>query len=544
MKSAMIRIILLSCIGLGAIGGACKSGKDAVTEVPENKPVTNPLTCAAQYEQSDYSVYRLSEDGVRIGDVMPYFDSSTGMFNVYYLKDIWNDATNRRHPWYALKTDNFYSYTGLAAGEVLSCSSNPCSQDFALGTGSIVKANSTYYAFYTGHNPNYPSSCTTTKEGVMLATSNSLSSAFTKNTSFATIYAPANQGYDTNDNFRDPYVFYDDASAKYVMILAARKNVNGTWKGVIPYYTSTDLSSWTYQGVLYDGGLQSFFMMETPEIFKSGSNYYLLFSDYDSKQVYYRKSTSLTGNWSKPAGFDRFDGKGLYAAKTAADANGNRYIFGWTYVQTNNSDTGTPLWGGNLVVHKLNTKANGDLAVSIPPSLKANLETQTQAIIKNSERGNVTTTDAAKHSYTISSSASFDVASVIFEPLSLDRYKINAQVSYTSSSKDFGFMIGACDATDQFYSLRFIPSQNRFSLDKTTRSQITNTTVATTDVPIALSPNTVYDVQIVIENSMLVVYINNEVALSTRIYKATNTSWGVFSDSSTASFNNITVTKP
>lgn len=522
---------------------SCKSGKEAVVEAPENKPAISTLSCAAPYEQSDYSIYTLSEDAVKIGDVMPYFDSSTGFFNVYYLKDIWSDVVNRRHPWYCLKTNNFTSYSPLA-GEVLSCSSNPCSQDFAIGTGSIIKSNSTYYAFYTGHNPNYPSSCTATREGVMLATSTSLNSAFAKNTSFSTLYAPVNLGYDQNDNFRDPYVFYDDLSAKYYLILAARKNVNGTWRGVIPYYTSSDLLNWSYQGVLYDGGLQNFFMMETPEIFKMGDTYYLLFSDYDSKNIYYRKSTSLTANWNKPDGLDRFEGKGIYAAKTAADDNGNRYIFGWTYIQDGNSDTGTPKWGGNLVVHKLYAKANGDLAVTIPPTVEASLETQNYSITKNSQRGNVINTVAGSHSYTVSSSASFDIANVIFEPINLERYKISAQVSYTSAAKDFGFMIGACDATDQFYSLRFIPSQNRFSLDKINRSQITSSTVAATDVPLTLTPNATYDVQIVIENSMLVVYINNEIALSTRVYKATNTSWGVFSDNSSASFNNIKVTKP
>jgi beta-fructofuranosidase len=51
-------------------------------------------------------------------------------------------------------------------------------------------------------------------------------------------------------------------------------------------------------------------------------------------------------------------------------------------------------------------------------------------------------------------------------------------------------------------------------------------------------------VQIVIENSMLVAYINNEVALSTRIYRASNTNWGIFSDNSNATFTNIVVNKP
>lgn len=105
-------------------------------------------------------------------------------------------------------------------------------------------------------------------------------------------------------------------------------------------------------------------------------------------------------------------------------------------------------------------------------------------------------------------------------------------------------MIGACDGYENFYSLRFVPSQNRFRLDKTVRSGSTCITVAYNDVPYVFSLNTLYDIQIVIESSILAVYINNEVALCSRVYKASNTNWGILADNSTATFYNIKVTKP
>lgn len=503
---------------------------------------TSSLSCDAQTEQTDYSIYRMVSDGSRIGDVMPYYDSTSNSFYVYYLKDIWNDATNKRHPWHGFKTTDFYSYSELSAGEILSCNTNSCAQDFALGTGNIIKNGSNYYAFYTGHNPNYPSSCVTKKEGIMLATSTSLNTNFTPNTSFATIYPPTGQGFDENDNFRDPYVFWDANSSQYIMLVSARKNVSGTWKGVIVKYTSTNLINWTYQGVLYDGGSQNFFMMETPEIFNIGSTYYLLFSDINSKFLYYRKSNSINGPWSMPSGSDRFDGTGFYAAKTATNGT-DRYIFAWTNILTGNTDSGTWAWGGNLAVHKLYQKANGDLAVAIPHTLKNKMETTNYTPVQNSQWGNVTPLSGGL-SYQLSSTANFDVTNIIYDPINLPNYKISTSVSFSSCNKDFGFMIGACDGYENFYSLRFVPSQNRLSLDKTIRSQLNTSTVTYNDVPYTFSPNILYDIQIVIENSILTVYINNEVALSSRVYKASNTSWGIFTDNSTASFYDIKVTKP
>lgn len=542
IKYLLPKEFCLVVISLLLNGCSSESLKESSMNFETASLTTSSLSCDAQAEQTDYSIYRMVSDGNRIGDVMPYYDSITSSFYVYYLKDIWNDAINKRHPWYGFKTNDFYSYSELSAGEILSCNTNGCSQNFALGTGNIIKKGSKYYAFYTGHNPNYPSTCVTKKEGIMLATSTSLNANFTPNSSFTTIYPPTGQGFDENDNFRDPYVLWDTTSSQYIMLVSARKNVSGTWKGVIAKYTSTNLLNWNYQGVLYDGGTQNFFMMETPEIFKIGSTYYLIFSDINSKYLYYRKSNSINGSWSLPSGSDRFDGTGFYAAKTATDGI-DRYIFAWNNILTGNTDAGSWGWGGNLAVHKLYQKSNGDLAVAIPHTLKNKMETTNYTPVQNSQWGNITPLSGGL-SYQLSSPADFDVANIIYEPINLDNYKISASVSFSNCNKDFGFMIGACDGSENFYSLRFVPSQNRFSLDKTVRSLLTSSTVAYNDVPYSFSPNILYDIQIVIENSILTVYINNEVALTNRVYKASNTNWGIFTDNSTASFYDIKVTKP
>jgi beta-fructofuranosidase len=162
----------------------------------------------------------------------------------------------------------------------------------------------------------------------------------------------------------------------------------------------------------------------------------------------------------------------------------------------------------------------------------------------NSQWGNVTNTVPGQQTYHLISPADFDVANVIYNPIAQQKFKISTTVNYASSSRDFGFMIGACDGFNDFYSLRFVPSQNRFSFDKTPHGSITSTTVADNDVPITLAPNTDYTVDIVVENSMVVVYINNVAALSCRIYKAQTTNWGIFTDHSDVTFKNILVTNP
>ena len=498
------------------------------------------FACTAPAEGTTYTIYREVSDGTDIGDAMPYYDAASNSTTIYYLKDVWNNATNQHHPWYAFTTSNFYSYAEVAGGELLGSSAATCAQDFAIGTGSVVQRNGTYYGFYTGNNPN-AASCTNQKEGIMLATAPGLGQKFTKQTSFATIYAPAGQGYDANDNFRDPYVYYDAGSSQYVLLVAARKDVGGgNFKGVIARYTSPDVLTWAYQGVLYDGGTDNFFNMECPSFFKLGSTYYLLFSDQGSQQVFYRKSSSPTGPWSKPSGSARLDGNGFYAARAITDKYGDNYLFAWVNRQQNNADTGSRLFGGNLVVHKFYQQANGDLAVTIPHTLKSYQEAKAVSLTPAAQTGSVATSAGSTYALTSTSSLS----SLAFNPIQAARFKISTTVNYSSAGKDFGFMLGACDGTNNFYSLRFVPSQNRFSLDKVSRSSLTTSTVASTDVPFSLSPNTDYALTIVEENSVVVVYLNDVAALTCRVYRAPQASWGLFADNATATFKNLTVTVP
>jgi beta-fructofuranosidase len=229
----------------------------------------------------------------------------------------------------------------------------------------------------------------------------------------------------------------------------------------------------------------------------------------------------------------------VWMAPAFTDKYGDNYLMGWVNRQEGNSDTGNRQWGGNLVVHKLYQQANGDLAVTIPHTLKANLEAKSIALVKNAQAGTITA--GTTNTYTLASTTSTFLNSVVFNPIMATKFKMSTTINYASATKDFGFMLGACDNYNGFYSLRFIPSQNRFSLDKTDRRNVTISSTSV-DMPFQLSPNTDYTVDIVEENSVVVVYLNNTVALTCRVYRAPQASWGLFADNATATFKNLTVT--
>ncbi|WP_310594054.1 glycoside hydrolase family 32 protein [Flavobacterium sp.] len=523
---------------------SCESNDDKtipkpVLPKPNPEPTVKNLQCTPQIEQSDYSIYKLGSDAKRIGDLMPIYDAASNKFYLYYLKDVWDDNSNQRHPWYALSTTDFSSYKEISS-EIVSSSSDRCDQDFAIGSGSVIVKDNKYYAFYTAHNPNFPSSCVNTKEGIMLATSSNPEAGFTKNKLFTTIYAPKGLQFDEQDNFRDPYVFEDGGT--YYMLVSARAKIGGVFKGVISYYTSKDLLSWSYDGIFYDGGTKTYTVMETPQVFKMGSMYYLIFSDIDSRKVTYRKSSSAIGPWSRPVDSEFLDGKDFYAAKAVTDGK-DAFIMGWTARTENNLDSGVKTWGGNLVVHKLKQNSNTDLMLTIPDAVSKGIQTNVTLEL-NRKIGVFEKTDVNKESYKLTSSSLNNITAVFYEPIDAPRYLISTTVSYSNSNKDFGFFLGACDENNNVISLRFIPSENKISLDKKPRSSLSGTTISDNETFFKFEPNVDYDVKVVIENSIVVIYVNNQVALSSRVYGATNTSWGVFADNSSVFFKTITVTKP
>ncbi|MFQ9877408.1 MAG: hypothetical protein ACLRW4_02755 [Ruminococcus sp.] len=119
-------------------------------------------------------------------------------------------------------------------------------QDQFIFAGSICEdREGKYHAFYTGYNRDYP------KQGkpsqvLMHAVSEDLKH-WTK-TQDAVTFVPQ-PGYDPDD-WRDPFVLWDDESEKYILILGARlEGDKHKTTGRTVYFTSDNLADWEFQGI-------------------------------------------------------------------------------------------------------------------------------------------------------------------------------------------------------------------------------------------------------------------------------------------------------
>lgn len=501
-----LKHILLYLPMLAVTSMSC-SDNEYVSNDPDAAP--NEPTC---YDVNDlfrpYDIFFKPSHGW-VGDPMPYYEN--GKFYVFYLQDA-RDGGATFHPWYLATTSDLVTYTD--EGEAIPCGEDK-SQEDALGTGSVFKHNNVYYAFYTAHNGEL-----SPKEKIYLATSTDLKT-WTKQPEFS---LQASDGYDANE-FRDPTIIEENGIFK--MLLSSRADYKGSWRAVIAQYTSTDLLNWTLDTPFYDD--PTTMMLECPDVFTMGEYQYLIYSniDDDNRMVHYRYRKTGVEEWTIPSP-SNLDSKAFYAGKTTSDGT-NRYIFGWCPTRDNHKDSGSFSWGGSLVAHQLVQNADGTLYTKIPQSVSEKVSASSNLSIIASRNN-----QPASSSYTLSGSDNNA------DYVTFDRIEGLSKLTTTikaNAATNFGFEFGACGNRREVYTVTFNITEAKLQLNKELR--LAGSSEIITSVPLLLADNNEYKVTLFIENSICVLYVNDQIAFTNRIYKMSDNPWRIFSNDGTVTFSDF-----
>lgn len=468
--------------------------------------VDKTTTCQSGDENGRFDTFFKPPVGW-FGDPFPYYEN--GMFYIYYLQD-WRGTQPYMHPFHLITTTDvsFFDYQG----EILPVGSSSA-QDASLCTGSIIKSreNGFYYMFYAGHkfnnDPNTPT------QAVLLGVSKDLKNWVKDETFYLSISA---DGYNRND-FRDPFVYFDNESNEYKMIITTQRNGQGT----LALYTSSDLHHWVLQDPFYVDSSTP--ILECADLFKEGDWWYLIYSNVNDRKVHYKYSKSQNGPWITPPQ-PTIDGIAYYAGKTASDG-ASRYIFGWC--PTRIGDGAEDQWGGSLVTHRIVSQDDGTLKVTIPPAMDNKfLRKKDNAILKQS--GSIVQ-NGDNYILSASSDATY--------PRIGEASKIIASVEASTVTDVFGFTFGACDDNDDVYAIKFDLKKNKLAMYKKTN----NVEDIQTEVYLPVPSNYIFNIKIIIEKSVCVLYVNNEIAFTNRITKMNNNPWTIFSEKGTIEFTNLQV---
>ena len=466
------------------------------------------------------------------GDFIPFYDNGT--YWIFYLHDSRkNGKQGLNIPWHLLSTKDFVKFTYY--DEVIQAG-NKDDQDFNIYTGNVVKADGTYHAFYTGDNPSFP------KKGKKLqAVMHAVSDNLIKWEKIPEDTFYSDESIYEKDDWRDPFVFWNEEKREFWMLLAARiKEGPSNRRGCTALCTSKDLKKWKICEPLWSPNI--YYTHECPDLFKIGKWWYLIFSTFsDCMVTHYRMSKSLNGPWLSPAN-DSFDGRAFYAAKTASD-NKRRYIFGWNPTRDKEKDYSRWDWGGNLVVHEVVQNSDGTLSVKMPDTINEAFKDKLPA----SFIPMIGKWDIQKN---IISSYPEDSFSCILSKDEIPSLcKISSNIKFEDKVKNFGIMVRASNDLEETYYIRFEPDRSRLVFDSWPRESIDPVFSYVSDSPfwigqerpIKLIAGTTYKVEIIIDNTICEVYVNNEIAMSTRIYDFGEGKFGFFVRDGKASFSDVEI---
>lgn len=498
---ALFMIGIITFISIG-----CSDQKVEVEPVEETIEEENYLGESIE----DHVVFPASIEGL-VGDTMPFYDN--GEYNIFYLADQ-RDGKQGYHPWGLIKTSDFTSYDDK--GVVINYGETVEDQDIALGTGSVIKAkDGTYHAFYTGHNDMYEP-----KEAVMHAVSTDMENW--EKIPEDTLYA--NDNYSQND-FRDPYVFYVEAENSYSMLVATRKdNI-----GVIARYTSEDLKTWEDKGVFFENDMGTDSNLECPTLLSYKGKWYLSFSDqWPHRLVHYRMADRFQGPFEIPEQ-DIFDCNGFYAGRMETDGE-KLFVVGWNGTKKKHTDSEDYDWGGNMVTHQLYQREDGslfpvlneDLEKLLSNELTLRPEKMTGSAEFTETEGNIS---FAGEQYEMAG----------FKEL-MGSYLIKTTIRDFDKEGMFGFCFDTNEESVGNLNIIFNGANKRIEFYN--GSNIMERTVQSY-VDYDLAEKDELNVSMLVSDGVVCMYVNDEIAFTTRMYMSQGSDFGVFSVNSKVSFDGL-----
>lgn len=446
-------------------------------------------------------------EGAWVGDLIPYY--SDGKFYAYYLHDP-RSVPNKyaeETTWHLATTEDFVKveYQGEAIKRGGSDEYN-----FNNYTGSVIQdSQGKYHAFYTAFNENKPYFKDKSVQLVMKAVGDDLQQ-LTTDPDF--IFPSDGVIYEEFD-WRDPFVFWVEEEACYYMLLASRRQGAGDLRGgCISLSKSKDLEHWEYCEPFYDPKM--YITMECPEVFKLGDYWYLVFSTFSDRfTTHYRYAKSLSGPWIIPED-DVFDTRANYAIKTASDGQ-RRIAFGWIASKKGENDFGPWDWGGTMVFHEL--KQNPETGTLTAVALES-VTNYYQKEVPLSTPVFYNQQTEAKNKL-----QSETLGAILFDS---PQENFSAELTFTvEQAKEFGIALHVDEGMEKGYFLRMLPEQNLVAWDQWPRAekgeyqwQIKGDIPYQVETSRLLPSAEEYHVKIIREGSLCVVYINNQIALSTRLY--------------------------
>lgn len=457
-----------------------------------------------------------------VGDVIPFYDH--GVFKPFYLRNYRNNMDAEHHD----------SWVMLSTTDHLHFEEHDTKIDAA--TGSVVFHDGMYHMFATLFKSR------PMKNVIIHAVSPDLDAWTILDDTLMSDNAIYEEAH-----FRDPFVFWNEEDACWWMIMAAREKGPTLRRGCVGLCKSDDLVTWRHCPPLYSPE-DANCCFECPDFFRWGDWYYIVFSSYsDRYQTLYRMSRSPNGPWITPR-LDTFDSRAFYAAKTASDGK-QRFIYGWNPTREINehhfdprkeygTDNHTWDWGGHLIVHELIQQEDGTLYVkpveAVNHALTGNLPIDFRPLQGSWE----------KQPEALSINACGTYACALLGRLP-KLCRIHTDITFSDKPLQIGIALGVDETFTRGNYILLEPRRGRLQYKTSLRTDPQTGNIFPWEVeserPIALEPKVRHSLTLFRQDDVLVIYLDDAVALSTRMYQDYDGQIGLFAEDCSASFSHSSI---
>ena len=436
-------------------------------------------------------------EGFWFGDCMPFGKGDE--FYLFHQRDNRNPGPfGEPFGWCLATTKDFVHY--IDKGTAIPRGSDT-DQDQFIYAGSVFEDKEhTYHAFYTGYNREFPK-LGKASQVLMHATSKDL--LHWEKTEEALTFTPQ-PGYD-KDDWRDPFVIYEEDKDRYRLILGARK-LNGQKRinGCTVQFFSKDLKEWEFGGQFWAPELYT--MHEMPDLFRIGDWWYHIVTEYsDKSKMIYRMSRSIEGPWIAPYD-DAFDGRAYYAGRTFL-LNGERIVFGWVPTKVDCDDKNQFEWGGTFMPHKIVQRADGTLGcLPVPGILKAFINGQ--QIQPCTVKGEGKRTEKILHGDTS------------------DLFKFECNLEYKEGSRYASINFYENEETGDEYSFKLLFQEDRIVFDVTPNQPWFQCMNIGLERPFRFESGKKYHITLIVDDTIATLYVD-DVALNSRFYSKFGTALSI-----------------
>lgn len=437
--------------------------------------------------------------GEMCGDLMPFYEN--GVYTFIYLY---------KYCIYAVETKDFVHYDNF---RIVLQNGTPQEQDWHAATGSVCKCKDQYYFYYTGFCEGNRGKEGKYEQAILRAVSRDMIS-WEKDKEF--MFSPDEEHF-AGRHWRDPHVFWNKALGKYSMLVTAcEKDGEENRSGCTAVYVSDDILNWEYYNTICSPGIYP--TLECQDCFEINGKWYLTYSSYEKQwETKYKVADAFEGPWITPAWDDKFDGRDFYAAKTVFDGK-HRYLVGWQSIRKDCKNDSPYVWGGNVVVHELVQRKNGELGVKMPDTIR-------QAFTSPLERNVVVKRGEWDTGKIISGKAAAGFGLIELSPMK-NVCLIKATLKWTKDTHAVGIMFHIYgEKMEQWCQLRLELSHNRIALEKSGKTE--KDQFFDEERPIYFREDQYAEITVLTSNDIIVVYVD-DVALCGRCYNYSVGNAGVF----------------